>query len=163
MPQRGNTSHLPPVDRENFFFLHGTKGGSGIKALSNMAVEVSECLLRFDRTTLQTCIPAAFDNAVGKDCSYETTISSTAQVLALRYRGNIVARSIAAIFLNTELKGYGKYKDAAKRAEMYKRLLIEVFKFDKVEIYLDYSRDAMHKKLDEFAALAEEYERTATG
>ena len=49
-------------------------------------------------------------------------------------------RSVAVIFVMTELIGYREYDNAMKRANMYKRWLEEVFGFDVVEININNSR-----------------------
>ena len=162
-PQRGGTSHLPPVKHQNFCFLFGTKSGSGLDADSNMAVEVSQCLERFNPKTLITSIPDIFEQAVGKDASYETIISSTAQTLGMQWKGDIVARSVAVVFVTTELKGYREYSDVSNRTNQYVRFLKEALKFDEVQVLKDLSRDDRHKKMDELEAMAAQYEQAATG
>ena len=105
-----------------------------------MCLEISEILMKFDRRSLITMIPAAFENFLSQDASFETIVSSTSQILALRFRGDIVERSVAVIFLMTSLDGYGEYQDATERANMFKCWLEEVLKFDHVEICLNKSR-----------------------
>ena len=161
--QRGNTSHLPPVKRENTVILFGAPGGSGVNANTAMCREISDILMRYDRHSLQSFIPTAFEMFSGEDASFEMIVSSTAQVCALDFTGDIVERSVAVIFLTTELKGYREYKDAKERADLYKELLINVFGFDVVEICLNFTRAQMHAKLDEFEAISADFNSKATG
>ena len=120
MAQRGNTSHLPPAKHDNIVLMFGARGGSGVNANTAMCKEIADILMRFDRRTLRTYIPTAFENFSGADASFETIVSSTSQVLALEFRGDIVERSVAVIFLSTHLNGYEEYQDAENRANQYK-------------------------------------------
>ena len=105
--QRGeNVSHLPPVGIDNTLLIFGTKGGSGVNADTAMCLEISEIMMQFNRRDLRTMIPAAFENFKSQDASFETIVSSTSQILALNFRGNIVEKAVAVIFVTTSLDGY---------------------------------------------------------
>ena len=45
-----------------------------------------------------------FDSFTGQDASFEILVSGTAQVLELHFRGDIVEKAIAVIFLTDTLK-----------------------------------------------------------
>jgi hypothetical protein len=138
--QRGDTSHLPPVKRDNTVLLFGARGGSGVNANTAMCREIADILMRYDRHSLQSFIPTAFEMFSGQDASFEMIVSSTAQVCALDFTGDIVERLVAVIFLTTELLGYSEYKAAKERADLYKEFLVNVVGFDVVEICLNFTR-----------------------
>lgn len=63
--QRGNTSHLPPAKHDNIVLMFGARGGSGVNANTAMCKEIADIFMRFDRQTLRTYIPTAFENFSG--------------------------------------------------------------------------------------------------
>ena len=57
---------------------------------------------RFDHNTLMLEIPESFEQLKGRDANFEMVTSNTIQPVMVEYKHNIVSRSAATIFVNTE-------------------------------------------------------------
>ena len=119
-----------------------------------------------------------FDSFTGQDASFEILVSGTAQVLELHFRGDIVEKAIAVIFLTDTLKapepqqedGSNEeeelpdlvYDRAVEKGTKYEQLF-KLLGVDQVIIRTNISKAEMLTQIDELQAISDEFEKTATG
>ena len=87
-----------------------------------MIADVRKAMVKgFDRKDLTVRIPEVYSNLVGRDATFEQHASSTLQTCQLMYRGNIVTKSKAIIFVTPEIQRASLsplvYDDAEKKVD----------------------------------------------
>ena len=88
----------------------------------------------FSKETLSIEIPKALNHLKAKDVKFETVKSKTLQPLSMIYSHNIVTRTIAYIFINTESRGL-IYKNAKERGNMAIELFKGILEFHEVSFF----------------------------
>ena len=83
--------------------------------------------------------------------------SNTCQPMSMFYRRNIVSQSHSVVFINTHCRA-AQYKDANVRGNMVKDLLIETLWFDTCNVYENYSKEQIIRKLVKLQTKAEKHE-----
>ena len=100
-----------------------------------MIKDITEMLTTdFDKEYLSIEIPKAFENLKGRDAKFEMVTSNSLQPLHMIYEHNIVTRTIAYIFINTECKGL-QNKNAQERGNKAIELFKGVFEFEEVSFF----------------------------
>ena len=160
---RGNTSHLPPCQRQNVVLLFGCEPSSGIYKNSKMMHQSKYAIEhRFDSKKLTLQIPQVFEFLEGEDCDFEMVTSSTLQNLELPYRDNIVAESHAVVFQNDSLTRPGLepliYSNCAEHSALAAKMLKETLKFDTVELIQNPSKQEVLDKINELKEKSDKFE-----
>lgn len=94
-----------------------------------MIEDVQQAFLKkFDKDTMTCEFPDILDHLQGQDANFEMVTSNTIQTLKLSYQHNIIGKTLAVIFVATELEGRDglqnmPYRDAQKRGERIQELL----------------------------------------
>jgi hypothetical protein len=119
----------------------------------------------YSRVDLTLRIPDIFAYLQGEDANFETAMSQTLQPLRLDYRGNIVRKTRAIIFVTSTLSAPGRpdlptlqYRNTEDKTEKYKEVL-HLLGFEIVEVYHDPTRDQILDKLANISAEAEAFEK----
>ena len=76
--------------------------------------------------------------------------------MSMFYRRNIVTQSHSVVFINTHCRT-AEYRDAEKRGDMVKDLLIETLWFDTCDVCENYSKAQILEKLAKLQTLAEKF------
>ena len=92
---------------------------------------VKVLLTKYDPKTMTIELPNAFEHLKGQDANFEMVTSNTIQPIKLSYSHNIVARSIATIFVNTDCNGL-QYIIAEEKGESMQKLFEEVLEYNEV-------------------------------
>ena len=87
----------------NYLFYHGTKPELGVSASTAMVSDIFRLLKKFNRKTLTTVLPDALEFLIGSDADFEVISSQTAEKCEMDYRGKLVTKSRAVIFVCYEL------------------------------------------------------------
>ena len=72
---------------------------------STMIKDVIEAFTLRKNEDLSITFPDVLDQIMGKDASFELSISGSIQPLKLHYIPSIVKKSIGVIFVNTDFRG----------------------------------------------------------
>ena len=83
---------------------------------------------------------------MGRDADFEMVTSNTLQPLNLIFAHNIVTRTIAYIFVNTECQGV-TYKNAHERSEKAFELFDGVLEFAEVTVFRNKTKPEVIEKL----------------
>ena len=158
------TDHLPPSNRQNVAIVFGCQPANLIDKNTQMVHDTKNALeQRFDKKTLTLEIPKVFEFLKGQDANFELTTSSTLQTLELPYRDNIVAKSHALVFQTDELSRPGcktrEYTNSAENGELAVTVFEDYFKFDKVELIQNPSKQEVLTKIEEHKAESDEFEQ----
>ena len=111
-----------------------------------MVKDVTEAFLfKYDRETLTCDFPEVVADLVGTDSNFEIVSSSTLQTLRLFYGHNYAKRSVALIFVTTELKTNKVarpvvYYNAKTRGEYARQIFEQFLKFNEVKVCKNYSK-----------------------
>ena len=101
--------------------------------IDQMETQYSSNNLAFD-------IPRQLIGIVDKAPEVEIIKSNSLQPLKLIYAYNIVQKSIAHIFVNTECNGL-EYDNATEKGIQASKMFTEVLQFKEVSVFTDYRRD----------------------
>ena len=112
---------------------------------------------RYDKDKLGLQLPEAFDNLKGKKLDFEMVKSNSLQPINLIFESNIVTRSIAYIFVNSECNGLD-YRNARGKGEMVYELFKDILLFKEVTIYNDQTMAEVIQKLKHLQQKAAEFE-----
>ena len=89
----------------------------------------------------------------------EMSISNTVQPLKLFREHQVVTKSIAYVFVNTESKDL-VYKNAVQRGKEAQKLFEEILEFDNVDVCTNFSKAQVLEKLNALERVKEKFEKS---
>ena len=165
----GDVKGSKAKSNNNYFFYHGTKPEYGVAAFSVMVNEIFHQLKKFNRKTLTVVLPDALEYLTGSDADFEGIFSQNAEKCEIDYRGNLMKKSRAVIFVNSEIIPQQNhelptltYNNSEERAELAYDLFKNVLGYDEVEICRDQTKAQIIDKFGELKADAAAFEKTHT-
>ena len=124
---------------------------------TTMIKDVIEAFNLRKNDDLSITFPDVLDQIMGKDASFELSISGSIQPLKLQYQPNNIVKSVAYVFINTEFNGL-EWPNAEEHGQKAHDIFKDELNFKQITIIRNGEKEQIKEILHKLADQARAFE-----